>query len=103
MHVSQYHRNETENPSRDFRLDFRIVDGAQALVATFMNNFAPSGHPISFLTLLPAVLNVTAQDADDDPLLFEYNGVSWASNDKKHCSFGGYDDSKREGDCGFTC
>lgn len=103
VHVSQYLRNKTENPSPDFKLNFRIFDGAQALIATFMGVDASPGHTTSLVTLLPTVLNVTTQNADDDPVLFEYNGVNWDSSIARHCHFGGYDASKREGDCGFTC
>lgn len=103
VHVSQYLRSIPENPSPNFKMNFRIYDGAQALLAALTGDDAPSGHTISIVTLLPTVLNVTVQSANNDPVLFGYNDVYWDSSDSRHCKFGGYSTSKREGDCGFTC
>lgn len=104
VHVTQYHRNESsDNPRSDFKFDFRIYDGAEALLATFMGADIPSGLTLSIVAPLPTVFNVTAKGTDDDPVLFEYNGASWSSDNTRHCKFGGYSETHREGDCGFTC
>ena len=103
VHVRQYRRNQPDNPSSDFKLDVRIFDGAQALMTALAGVDAISGTATSIITQLPEVFNVTVQNADSDPVLFEYNGVSWDSSNSNHCKFGGYNDIKREGDCGFSC
>ena len=103
VHVRQYRRNQPENPSPDFKLDLWIFDGAQALMTALTGVDAVSGVARSIITPLPHLFNVTVQNADNDSVLFEYNGVSWDSSNSNHCGFGGYDTGKREGDCGFTC
>ena len=103
FHTTQFKRNEAVNPSSNFKLDFRIFNAADALIATLYDIEAASGHTVSIATLLPDVLNVTAQTADNDPLQFEYNGAFWNSSDSRHCKFGGYSATQRQGDCGFTC
>ena len=103
VHVRQYRRNQPENPSPDFKLDVRIFDGAQALMTALVGLDALSYHATPILTQLPKVLNITVQNADNDPVLFEYDGVSWDSSNSDHCKFGEYYIGKREGDCGFTC
>ena len=65
---------------------------------------APSGQGVGVTSALPLVLIVTAQNVDDDAVLFAYGDQSWGSNDQPHqCNFGAYDSGKREGDCGFSC
>lgn len=103
VHVRQYRKNQPENTSPDFKLDVRIFDGAQALMAALAGVDAPSGHTESIITQLPTVFNITVQNADNDSVLFEYNGDFWDSSSPDHCKFGVYDTIKREGDCGFTC
>lgn len=103
VHVRQYRKNQPENPSPDFKLDVRIFDGAQALMTALAGVDAISGVARSIITQLPHLFNVTVQNADNDSVLFEYNGVSWDSSNPNHCKFGGYDTGKREGDCGFSC
>ena len=63
---------------------------------------APSGQGVNAGSRLPHYVIVTAQDIDDDPLLFAYAGQNWTSDDDQ-CKFGGYEDGNREGDCGFLC
>ena len=63
---------------------------------------APGGQGVDVDSALPAVLIVTAENVDSDPVQFAYNGASWDSN-AAQCSVGGYDSGSRNMDCGFTC
>lgn len=51
---------------------------------------------------LPAVFTATVAASDKDSIGFSYNGYSFNSGSNE-CSFGGYDDGDREGDCTFDC
>lgn len=103
VHVRQYRKNQPSNPSPNFKLDVRVYDGAGALMTALAGLDAANYFTHRIITPLPKVLNITVQNADTDSVLFEYDGISWDSSNPDHCKFGGYDNLKREGDCGFTC
>ena len=105
VHVTQFQKNEADsNPTGNYLLSVTIFDAAQKQIGQVEKVDAPSGQGVNVDSVLPYVLIVTAQNVDDDAVLFAYADQSWGSNDQPHhCNFGAYDSGKREGDCGFTC
>ncbi|KAI4270978.1 MAG: hypothetical protein LQ337_006342 [Flavoplaca oasis] len=65
-------------------------------------------NPVDVFSALPLVLVITAakpgssENPDGAPLQFAYGSDNWSSDDER-CKFGGYENGKREGDCGFAC
>ncbi|KAH8824251.1 hypothetical protein DL96DRAFT_202912 [Flagelloscypha sp. PMI_526] len=101
IHVTQFQKPD---PSKDnYKLDIQLFDAVQ----TPMGNSggqkdAPANAPIEVTSKLPNVMIVTAQNVDEDPIKFAFGGETFDSN-AAQCSVGGYDNGKREMDCGFTC
>lgn len=105
LHVTQYQKHEpNSNPTGDYKLDITIKDAAGGIIGGTTGAVAKAGVGVPVDSRLPLVLIVTAQNVDNDPLLFKYAGQSWGSNDQAHhCNFGAYENGNRDGDCGFTC
>lgn len=102
LHVIQHQKPD---PSRDnYTLDIKIFDASGNPIGEVDGADAPSGVGVGVDSALPYVLIVTAQNVDDDAVLFAYAAQNWGSNDQDHhCNFGAYDSGSRQGDCGFTC
>lgn len=105
LHVTQYQKNEPDsNPTGNYLLSITIFDAEQQQIGHVEKADAPSGQSVNLDSALPWVLITTAQNVDDDAVLFDYADQHWGSNDQEHhCNFGAYDSGKREGDCGFSC
>ena len=105
LHVTQYQKHEANsNPTGDYKLDIAIKDAAGVTIGTNFGAVARSGVGVDVTSKLPYVLIVTAQDVDNDAVLFKYADQAWGSNDQEHhCNFGKYDNGNRDGDCGFSC
>ena len=105
LHVTQYQKHEPKsNPTGDYKLDITIKDATGAIIGGTTGAVAKAGVGVGIDSRLPFVLTVTAQNVDNDPLLFKYADQSWGSNDQAHhCNFGAYDGGNRDGDCGFNC
>ena len=96
MHVTQYQKENPSDPSSHYHLDVTLYDGAQVEIGKVTNQDAPSGQGVGVTSALPWVLIVTAQNVDDDAVLFNYADQSWGSNDQEHyCDFGSYDGGNR--------
>ncbi|KAH8833184.1 hypothetical protein DL96DRAFT_1585129 [Flagelloscypha sp. PMI_526] len=102
VHVTQFQK---PNPATDnYKLDIRMFDGAQKLIGVSNGQEnAPSGQGVVVTNFFQSSdLTVTAQNVDDDPLLFSFQAQNFDSNSGQ-CSVGAYDSGKREMDCGFSC
>lgn len=96
MHVTQYQKENPSDPSSHYHLDVTLYDGAQKEIGKVTNQDAPAGQGVGVTSALPWVLIVTAQNVDDDAVLFKYADQSWGSNDQEHhCDFGSYDGGNR--------
>lgn len=102
LHVIQYQKPD---PAVDnYSLDVEIFDSKGNSIGKVEYADAPAGVGVGVTSALPYVLIVTAQNIDDDAVLFAYADQNWGSNDQDHhCNFGAYDSGSRQGDCGFTC
>lgn len=102
VHVIQYQKPD---PATDnYSLDVTIKDAAGITIGSIEGADAPAGKGVDVTSALRYVLVVTAQNVDDDAVLFAYSDQSWGSNDQEHhCDFGAYDSGSRQGDCGFSC
>lgn len=104
VHVTQYQKNEANNPSSVYRLDIAITDAGGKTLGNRFGVDAPTNQYVDVTSVLPFVLSVAAGEVDDSAVLFRYASQSWGSNDQEHkCSFGGYEDGNRDGDCDFEC
>lgn len=104
VHVTQYQKNESNNPSSVYRFDLMIFDNANKVTGQLFGVDAPTNQNVDMTSLLPYVLQVAAGEVDDSAVLFKYADQSWGSNDQEHeCNFGGYEDGNRDGDCKFDC
>ncbi|KAK2792987.1 hypothetical protein FQN51_001392 [Onygenales sp. PD_10] len=103
IHITQYQKNDRDNPHPDYRFDISIKDhqGQEIGRADFANG--PKDEKINVYSALPWVLVVTPGAVDSDPVRFAYSDQSWDSNDESRCSMGNYDSGNRDGDCGFSC
>ncbi|KAL8762173.1 MAG: hypothetical protein Q9184_001770 [Pyrenodesmia sp. 2 TL-2023] len=91
VHVTQYQKNEANNPSPVYRLDLTIFDNADKVAGQNFGVDAPTGKYVGTTSLLPFVLLAAAGEEDDSAVLFRYGAQSWGSNDQEHeCDFGGY-------------
>lgn len=96
MHVTQYQKANPDDPSSHYHLDITIFDAAQKEIGRVTNQDAPAGQGVGVTSALPWVFIATAQNVDDDALLFKYADQSWGSNDQEHhCDFGGFEDGNR--------
>ena len=105
VHVTQYQRHEpNSNPGPNYLLDITIVDAAGNRIGGVQRAEAPAFQGVAVSSQLPWMLIVTAENRDEDPILFDYAGQHWAYADVAHgCNFGAYDSGNRDGNCGFTC
>ncbi len=109
VHVTQYQKkNPAGDPATDpeaqYHLDVKLYDHNEDPIGEVLNAEAKAGQAVGVTGKLPYVMLVTAQNVDEDPVLFAYADQSWAYADAAHqCNFGQYDGGKREGDCGFSC
>lgn len=104
VHVTQYQKSNPSDPNSHYKLDITIKDGAQVQIGSVLGADAPAEVAVDVGSALPYVLEVIAQNGDDDAVLFRYGDQSWGSNDQAHhCDFGAYDSGNRNGDCGFSC
>ncbi|KAK2802248.1 hypothetical protein FQN50_007429 [Emmonsiellopsis sp. PD_5] len=101
IHITQYQKNDRDNPNPDYRFDISIKDHQGQEIGRA--DFADGSKNIDIFSALPWVLIVTAGDEDSDPVSFAYSDQSWDSNDESRCSMGKYDSGNRDGDCGFSC
>ena len=103
MHVTQFQRNEN-GIGDQFAFDVIMTDAdTKAIGQIDKQPVDPMTHSIGMDSNLPAVMIITADGGDDDPIKFAYNGESFDSNDATHCQMGAYDSGSRQGNCGFTC
>lgn len=101
VHVIQYQKPD---PSTDnYSLDVKIYDAGGNAIGQVDGADAPAGVGVGVTSALPYVLIVTAQNVDDDAVLFAYGGQNWDSKTEPQCNFGSYDSGYRQGDCGFNC
>lgn len=101
-----------------YHLDVRIFDSSAqpngdkrtpSLIGAVYGVTALGGQAISVNNTTPFPLLVTSpkDSKDTDPLDCTYNGQSWKTDQRPQCNMGyakhwGYQDGKRDGDCGFT-
>lgn len=98
VHVVQHQKTNPDDPASHYHLDVTIFDNAQKQIGQVLNQDAPSGQGVDVDSALPYVLIVTAQNVDEDAVLFNYAGQAWGSNDQEHdCNFGAYDSGSRYG------
>lgn len=104
LHVKQYQKTEpNSNPGPNYLFDISIFDASGAPIGGVQRANAPAFQGVAVSSQLPYLVILTAQNVDQDPVLFDYAAQHWASTDANHCSFGRYDSGARQGDCGFTC
>ena len=101
LHVTQHQKNEF-GVGGDYQFDITIKDAAQAQIGGTSGLAIPDGQTRSVASELPATLDIGAGSVDQDAIRFAYAGHSWDTSSGQ-CSIGGYENGKREGDCGFTC
>lgn len=99
FHVVQHQKPD---PSKDaYRFDIDMKDSLGIPIGGGVG--FDGRQPFDVTSKLPWTLVVIPGNVDEDPISFKYSTQSWTSDDEAHCSFGGYEDGNREGDCGFTC
>lgn len=98
FHVVQYQKG---NPAVDpYHYDIWIKDANRKMVGEVKK--APGTGPINITSKLPLVFIAESGKEDHSPIVFKYGDQTFDSNSAQ-CSFGGYEDGNRDGDCGFTC
>ncbi|KAL8691243.1 MAG: hypothetical protein Q9218_003483 [Villophora microphyllina] len=96
VHVTQYQKQNPNDPSSHYHLDVTIYDAAQKEIGKVTNQDAPGAQGVDVTSALPYVLIVTAQNVDADAVLFKYTDQSWGSNDQPHhCNFGNFGGGNR--------
>lgn len=85
-----------------YEIDLILYDGNGMFISGFNRGKADGSPGQLRLTALPTPLIMSFTGLDSDPIDMEYNGQAWTCPGD-HCSMGGYDKGKREGDFGFTC
>lgn len=101
VHMIHY-QNNPDGTTKPYRLTIDLADAVQNLIGGVVEVDAPSWQPVNVNSELPYVFIATTGDLDELPLQFAYAGQNWDSNSGQ-CSVGGYEDGKREMDCGFSC
>jgi hypothetical protein len=82
LHVTQFQKNDPDsNPTGNYLLSITIFDAAQKQIGHVKRADAPAGQGVGLTSALPWVLITTAQNVDDDVVLFAYADQSWGSND----------------------
>ena len=106
VHVTQYQKNEgpsgSSSGNSEYRLDVSLKDALQDVVGGVTLLSLPGGTFSGIDSQLPNVFEVEVGGVDSEPVLFQYTGQSWSSNDGQ-CSVGGFDSGSRQIDCGFNC
>ncbi|KAL8637005.1 MAG: hypothetical protein Q9226_009172, partial [Calogaya cf. arnoldii] len=103
VHITHY---QIPNGDNKYYLEAQIKVAAHVEIGHLDKTDATESVNVN--SALPLVLVITAakpgssKDPDGAPLQFAYGADSWSSDDAR-CSFGGYEDGNREGDCGFAC
>lgn len=100
VHITQHQKNE-DGVGADYQFDANMVnkDGLQIGSLSRQPIPAQTSHAVS--SPLGDLL-ITAFFIDSDPIQFEFQGFTFAS-DSSNCNFGGYDGGARQGDCSFSC
>ncbi|KAI4093039.1 MAG: hypothetical protein L6R37_007468 [Teloschistes peruensis] len=109
FHLRQWQKNEgpERNPTNDYDVEVTIKDGKGQFVAASGN--VPALRDQSIIVKgLAKPLTITAKTVDKDPLVVEYNGISFETY-SDHCTpgqkkqEGRYHDGYRDLSCKFTC
>ena len=108
VHVVQYQKNEGPSDSgtgnSEYRLDVTLNDALQDDVGGVPLLSAAGGVFNGIDSQLPYVFEVEVGGVDSEPVLFQYNGQAWSSDDQPQCgSTGDYSGGSRSFNCGFNC
>lgn len=104
VHVTHY---QIPEGGSTYSIEARLFDNNQNEIGYQPRTDAT--EPVGVTSALPLVLVITAakpgssEDPDGAEIRFAYGDQFWGSGDESRCSFGGYEDGNREGDCGFSC
>ncbi|KAI9800505.1 MAG: hypothetical protein M1825_004053 [Sarcosagium campestre] len=100
MHVVQYQKPD---PSKDkYKYDISLFEAGEVKNLIGEKTGADGAAPFDVFSKLPLSMVVTSGPEDKSPIKFDYGDQHFDSGFAQ-CKFGGYDNGKREGDCGFTC
>ncbi|KAI4207531.1 MAG: hypothetical protein LQ346_000463 [Caloplaca aetnensis] len=86
VHVIQYQKkNPAGDPATDpeaqYHMDVKIFDHNEDPIGEVLGAEAKAGQAVGVTGKLPYVMLVTAQNVDEDPVLFAYADQSWAYAD----------------------
>ena len=106
VHIQQYQKDEgpvgSDGGTSEYRLDLNLFDNAQDPIGGVSKLSVPGGIFTGIDSQLPAVFEVLVGGADQQPVMFQYDGQAWTTADNQ-CSVGNYDSGSRNIDCGFNC
>lgn len=106
VHVTQYQKDggptAPSGGNTDYRLTVTLYDALQDSIGGVTLLDAPGGTFEGIDSQLPDVFEVEVGADDPQPVLFQYSGQAWSSDDGQ-CIVGGYDGGIRNIDCGFNC
>ena len=103
MKIKQYQKHEDGlNEIGDFQIDAVIYDAKKKALQDSGMIPAPAGKPVEVYGLVDTV-TLTAGNVDDDPLIVNYQGDTWKTNDKGKCKVSQYEKGKRHLDCPLIC
>lgn len=101
-HITQYQKNEN-GVGGNYKLDIGLQDASGAGIGGISFTDAIQGQKLDVYSQLPYVFEATVGGVDSDPIVFDYAGQHWDSNDGSRCSVGRYDSGNRDMDCEFSC
>ena len=103
VHITQYQKNEKDSGNNpQYQLEITLYDALKANIGGAVTTPVTPSAPLDVDSQLPDVFEVTVGFVDSDPIQFHYGGQFWESTGGQ-CSFGGFQNGNRDGDCGFTC
>lgn len=122
IHFIQYQKQDPDvtdqTPDGAYHLDVRMFDSATfangtkrtpSLIGAVYGATAFGGKAITVNNTTPWPLTVTSPEGsvDADGLVCSFNGATWKTDQQPQCNMGhttddGYEDGKRNGDCGFS-
>lgn len=121
-HLTQYQKNEDEdtNPTANYEFEVTVFEASTdqnehkpKVIGTLGKTQIANGASANVTGDMPnpLVVSVEKDAVDSSPVDFSYAGTSWTSKDKysggDRCATGskddGYQNGKREFDCGFSC
>lgn len=105
IHVTQH--QVPKGPNNHYSLEVQIKDNDGNLIGHL--DKTDSDNSVGVDSKLPLVMVVSTvplgsvENTDAQPVQFRYWADAWDSDNNQRCSSGGYDQDKREMDCGFSC